>query len=607
MNDRRIMINILRNKRFLTLSIVFILGFFLLIVGLGSTGLVDETPPLFASAGREMSQSGDWLTPKFNGILRFDKPPFYYWLMALFYSIPANENWDKLGSLSARLPSALSTLILMMMIADTLFCSTEKFKDKITLSLVASLSFVLSPLIIIWSRTAVSDSLLCATLGVSLLSFWRKISSEDESICIIPWLFLAIGILTKGPVAFVIIFTTLLSFFLTHKNWKRLLLKINPGKGLLITFLVSSPWYFLQLINKGNIFWDNFFGYHNLKRYTSVVNNHAESWWFYFFILILASLPFSIFLIHGIIDTFVDLIKKLELRSDNVNDLYIFSLCWLFSVFLFFSFSATKLPSYWIPAVPAASILVTRSAQIISTKKSNISLIWILTTLILFGFSIAFYFSDSWLVLLNDPEMPDLANQIKINGLILRSKFFFTALTIIATICIFKFSPKSLLFFQIFFLMGQFFLMPSIRRLADNLRQLPIRNISQKIINVRTKREPIAMIGIRKPSLHFYSKQIVFYESSSASGLVNLSERFKIGKRSNQLDQPNYQSDSFLVVIDKYSKEEKHWSEINSQKLGTYGIYTLLRIKRRDLNFSAKKFKKVGIKPTWKIEKYEKF
>ena len=107
MNDRRIMINIFSNKRFLTLSIVLTFGSFLLLLGLGSTGLVDETPPLFASAGRAMSQSGDWLTPKVNGILRFDKPPFYYWLMALFYSIPANENWDKLGSLSARLPSAL--------------------------------------------------------------------------------------------------------------------------------------------------------------------------------------------------------------------------------------------------------------------------------------------------------------------------------------------------------------------------------------------------------------------------------------------------------------------------------------------------------------------
>ena len=104
-----------------------------------------------------------------------------------------------------------------------------------------------------------------------------------------------------------------------------------------------------------------------------------------------------------------------------------------------------------------------------------------------------------------------------------------------------------------------------------------------------------------------HKKLFVFYESSSASGLVNLSERLNVGKRSNELDQPNYQSDSFLVVIDKYSKEENHWNEINSQKLGTYGIYSLLRIKRRDLNLAAKNFKEVGIKSTWRIEKYEKF
>ena len=601
-----IMINIF-NKRFLTLSIVFILGFFLLILGLGATGLVDETPPLFASAGRAMSQSGDWLTPKVNGILRFDKPPFYYWLMAIFYSIPGNQIWDELGSLSARLPSALSSLFLTIMIADTIFCTSEKSRDNMQLSLVASLSFLLSPLIIIWSRTAVSDSLLCATLGASLLLFWRKISSENNHFCGTPWVFLAIAILTKGPVALVIIFITLFTFFLTHKNWKKLVLKINPVKGFLLTFLISSPWYFIQLFHKGRVFWDSFFGYHNLQRYTSVVNNHSESWWFYLFIMIIASLPFSVFLIHGIADTFKELVLKIYIRSESTNSIYIFSLCWLFSIFLFFSISATKLPSYWLPAIPAASILIGRSAQILCLEKRNLSLIWFITTLILFGFSLAFYFSESWLVLINDPEMPDLVQQLKTSGLIFRARLFFTVLTIFSTFCIFKYLPKSILFLQILLLIGQFFLMPNIRKLADNLRQEPLRNISKKIINVRANKEPIAMIGIRKPSLHFYSKQIVFYEPSSVSGLLNLSERFNFGKRSNELDKPNYQSETFLVVIDKYSKEEKHWSQINSQRIGNYGIYSLLRIKRKDLNFSANEFRKFGIKSNWRKEKYEKF
>ena len=288
------MINFFLKKRIFTLGIVFSFGFFLFLLGLGSTGLIDETPPLFASAGRAMSQSGDWLTPKVNGILRFDKPPLFYWLMAIFYSIPANEIWDKFGSLSSRLPSALSSLFLMLMIADTVFCSTENSKDKVYLSLIASLSFAMSPLIIIWSRTAVSDSLLCMTLGISLLSFWREISSKTNKICITPWCFLGLAILTKGPVAFVIICSTLILFFLLHKDWKNLLSKINPFKGILLTFLISSPWYILQILNKGRVFWDSFFGYHNLRRYTSVVNNHSEPWWFFLFIMLVAALPFSV-------------------------------------------------------------------------------------------------------------------------------------------------------------------------------------------------------------------------------------------------------------------------------------------------------------------------
>ena len=71
-------------KRLLNSITILIPGIIIFILGLGDTGLVDETPPLFASAARAMSESGDWLTPKVNGIYRFDKPPLIYWLMGFF-------------------------------------------------------------------------------------------------------------------------------------------------------------------------------------------------------------------------------------------------------------------------------------------------------------------------------------------------------------------------------------------------------------------------------------------------------------------------------------------------------------------------------------------
>jgi len=237
-------------KRLLNSIIVLISGIIIFILGLGTTGLVDETPPLFASAARAMSESGDWITPKVNGMFRFDKPPLIYWLMGFFYSLPNNEIWDSLGTLSARLPSALGSLFLMLMIGDTLFCWPQKGDRQFLTPIVASLGFALSPLIIIWSRTAVSDALLTGTLGISLLLFWRRMASDNHDQCISAWVFLGLAILTKGPVAFVLAFLTIAFFLFSQKNWKTLFRKLNSKRGFLITILISLPWYILELIKE---------------------------------------------------------------------------------------------------------------------------------------------------------------------------------------------------------------------------------------------------------------------------------------------------------------------------------------------------------------------
>ncbi len=601
------MILIRSKKRLLTLLIVLVCGIIIFILGLGKTGLVDETPPLFAAASRAMSESGDWLTPKVNGMFRFDKPPLIYWLMGFFYSLPKNEIWDSFGTVSARLPSALGSLFLMLMIGDTLFCWPQKGDRQFLTPIVASLGFALSPLIIIWSRTAVSDALLTGTLGISLLLFWRRMASVNNDQCISAWVFLGFAILTKGPVAFVLATLTITFFLFSQKDWKILLCKINPKIGFLITTSISVPWYILELLKEGKPFWDNFFGYHNFQRYTSVVNNHTEPFWFFLYIMILASLPFTPFLYHGIFDAFKDFLNSLK-KSHNINEtLYTFSLCWLTSVLVFFSISATKLPSYWLPAIPAAAILISNS--FINLKNSNKSFlyIWILNILILFGFSLAFFFSDIWLTSIKDPEMPNLAAELISSGIIFKARLFFSLFTLLAIILLSLKSKNIFLYLQILLLIGQSFLMSPIRKLADTSRQLPLRNISKLIADIREGKETLAMIGIRKPSLHFYSRQIVFYEPNTKEGLINLSERLNTDRRENYEDKPDYESKSLLVVIDEYSSRENHWTNVNHQKLGQYGIYNLWRIKKGDLDKYSDFLVKSGYKSDWENRKVEKF
>ncbi|MDC3167823.1 glycosyltransferase family 39 protein [Prochlorococcus sp. AH-716-D22] len=584
-----------------------IFGIIIFLLGIGSTGLVDETPPLFAAAGKAMSESGDWLTPKVNGIFRFDKPPLIYWLMGLFYSLPKNEVWDSLGTISARLPSALASLFLMLLIGDTIYCWPQKGAEKLTTPIVASLSFALSPLIIVWSRTAVSDALLCGTLGISLLLFWRRMASNKKCYCISPWVFLGLAILTKGPVAFILAALTLSSFLFIQKDWKILFDKIKPKRGLLITILISLPWYVLELIKEGKPFWDSFFGYHNFQRYTSVVNNHAEPLWFFLYIMVIGSLPFTPFLFHGIFEAFKDLLTSLKKGCIPSESLFIYSLCWLGSVFIFFSISATKLPSYWLPSIPAAAILISNSFTKLQNQKKAFSYLWIINILILFGISIVFFLSNIWLNMISDPEMPNLASNLLSSGIIFKARLFFFAFTLFGIVFLVIGYQNTFLYLQILLLFGQVFLMPPIRKLGDSSRQLPLRNISKQIVEAREGGETLAMIGIRKPSLHFYTKQIVFYESRDAEGVVNLFERLNFDRRVNFQDKPNYDKDSFLVVIDKYSSREEHWLSINHQKLGVHGIYNLWRIKKSDLNDQATNLIRKGFESNWKDKKVEKF
>jgi len=323
--------------------------------------------------------------------------------------------------------------------------------------------------------------------------------------------------------------------------------------------------------------------------------------------MILASLPFTPLLYHGIFKAFKDFLKSLKESCNVTETLYTYSLCWLTSVLIFFSISATKLPSYWLPAIPAAAILLSNSFIELKNSSKSYSCLWISNILILFGVSIAFFLSNIWLSSINDPEMPNLASELVSSGIIFKAKLFFSSFTIFAII-LFSLKFKNIfLYLQIFLLIGEPFLMSPIRKLADTSRQLPLRNISQLISDIRDGKETLAMIGIRKPSLNYYSRQIVFYEPNTQEGLINLSERLNADRRKNYEDQPNYEYKSLLVVIDVYSSQKPHWSEINHQKLGEYGIYNLWRIQKSDLNSYSELRVKSGYKSNWKNRKIEKF
>ncbi len=84
------------------------------------------------------------------------------------------------------------------------------------------------------------------------------------------------------------------------------------------------------------------------------------------------------------------------------------------------------------------------------------------------------------------------------------------------------------------------------------------------------------MVGINKPTVHFYTKSIILYENNTIKSLVNLSERLELEKRigwegSEIGKSPG--SDSVLILIDQNTSELQHWKKLDPIELGRFGIY----------------------------------
>ncbi len=589
--------------------------------GLGDSGLIDETPAKFAAAARSMSLTGNWLTPISNGIPRFDKPPLTYWLMGLMYLIPEQSSWDTLGSFSSRVPSAFSSLLLMIVLGDTLM----RWPQKNTLypgrtAVVTALSFALSPFVMIWSRIAVSDALLCGTLGIAMLFQWRCYVKPFNTSWVYGWIFLSLAVLAKGPVAIILMLFALLLFGIFQRDLGRLISVLKPGYGLLITLLISVPWFLAEYLIEGKVFLQSFFVYHNFERFTSVVNLHQENIFFFILMLFLASLPFSPLLILGLFNGLIK-IKNNLIKATNKPQysLLFFSIAWLLSVFLFFTISATKLPSYWLPATPAAAIIIGQTDNFKFTKLkssfSNYNLFWNLTILTILVIALLFLFpiftSDiSLLSKINDNEMKDISSHILNSGILLRGGIFLLVSAFIAIISKF-FSRNYLLNLQIPILLFNFSTFIPLFRIVDIHRQLSLREASGAMVNLRNLNEPLAMVGINKPSVHFYTNSIILYESSNINNLVNLSERLELEKRigwEGSVIGKSPGSKSVLVLIDNDTSELHHWMILDPIELGRFGIYNLWRVDRFKLNEVANAFRKnLKIESDWRKYNPERY
>ena len=328
---------------------------------LGSVTLFDVDEAVFAEAAKEMVESGNWITPTYNGENRYDKPILFYWLMAASYKVFG------INEFAARFPSAIASLLLVL----SVFFFIRQFRVEKD-AFFAAISLVLSIYFLAYSRAAVTDMTMTLFITISIFSFFLSVNKKRYYIYGF-YLFSALACLTKGLIGIVFPFCIAAIYILTAEGLSGIK-KIFSLKGIILFLIIAAPWYIAEYIINGEDFIQQFFIKHHFKRYTGVISGHKGPVYYFIPVLIIGLFPWIAFLPAGIRNVFKE--------KDRLSS---FAFIWFASIFIFFSLSTTKLPNYLLPAIPAASILIASGMTVQNKKWRQYSNLFIAIMSVLIG------------------------------------------------------------------------------------------------------------------------------------------------------------------------------------------------------------------------------
>lgn len=333
---------------------------------LGGAPLFDEDEGFFAEGTREMVLNGNFVSTYVNKEARFDKPPLTNWLQ---YASAEIFGWNEFA---LRLPSALAALLWMALIF--LFV---KRKSGESVAFYATLMAACSLQITVIGKAAIADALLNACLAGAMFCLYEVLNGGQRKFIFWFYLFTGIGFLCKGPIAVLVPGAVTLLYLLRWKTWSRLLTILNPI-GILIFFVLTVPWYWLQYEQMGDRFIQGFFFSHNVNRFQTAFEGHYGGILYFVPVLVLGVMPYT-----GVI-----LAAFTKLRYLWYDRWFSFMLLWFTFIFIFFSLSGTKLHHYIIYGYTALFIMAGWLANYRTKLPLTVPLISLLTVFFLFPFLI---------------------------------------------------------------------------------------------------------------------------------------------------------------------------------------------------------------------------
>ncbi|HEV2950440.1 MAG TPA: glycosyltransferase [Gemmataceae bacterium] len=319
------------------------------------TPLLEPDEARYAEIPRQMLLEGSSIVPVLHGQPYCHKPPLLYWLIMASYKTFGVEDW------AARLVPCVACVLLVLV---TYGWGRQVNKRA---ALISALILCLSSRFLYLGRMVTMDGLLSLWVVSALASAHIALRGPAlrRSFWLLSALFCGLGLLTKGPVALVLVAVPLLAWQALDCRTVRARL-VNWLAYLAVTVGVALPWYAAVACQVPE-FAREFFWTHHVLRFLAPID-HAEPFWFFLPGLALGMFPWALL--------FVPLGKYLFKKSGAAArrrsaSLGFFLLAGLWCL-LFFSLGGCKRPSYILPAIPPLALALGSYADVMPFRARRI-------------------------------------------------------------------------------------------------------------------------------------------------------------------------------------------------------------------------------------------
>ena len=350
------------------LALVLIVAALFIFGGLANTSFLDPDEGMYGSIAREMAETGDWLTPRFNGVRYLNKPPLYFWLTGLTMYLLGPSEWGV--RLWSALP-ALGVALLIWHLGELLYGGRA--------GLLSALVFVSSVGVFRYVRVAATDFLLVFSITLAIYGFVRAALSQSPRTArrwsVVFWLGMALGVLSKGLVGLIFPLLIVGLYLLVNSKWQIVndewpiasgerRIANGGGRrlfasplGILLFLALVLPWHLLAALKNPGFF--QFYIVDNqllrfFNRRGFIEDDVPVSTLAFLGLTLVWFFPWSLLLPASLRCGF----PRLSLTSSLRERLRLVVGLWAVVVLGFFSLSSSKLEHYVLPAVPPLSLWV---------------------------------------------------------------------------------------------------------------------------------------------------------------------------------------------------------------------------------------------------------